>query len=835
MIPRGSQAVVVNDDPGQLRLISGLLQRAGMEVDSYLRPERAIRELQRRGPVDLLVVDLHMPVLDGWKFCRLIRSEEFERFQEMPILVVSATFSGAEVEEVSTQLGANGFLPVPFSPDVFRQYVEDLLNGRQPHYTPNVLVVDDDPAVRGSVGKIFEHAGYRVHLAVDGREGGSMYRRLRPDVVILDYHLPDLTGEALLETIKRPGDPAVVLVVTGDTDPQLAVSVLRKGADGYVRKPFDAAYLVDLAARARRERALLRVEELLELRTQELKASEERYKTLFATIPEPIVIADREGNIVQANEVGERVLGRKGRELVGLTLRELVKGDRIPKLLEALSNVWRTGEGEFETQLMSGRGEARDFEVSARTVEFQGSRSLLLIARDVTDRLAMEEERKKLQVQIQQAQKLESLGVMAGGIAHDFNNLLVGILGNASLVLMEMEQEDPIREFIQQIDLAARRAAELTAQILTYSGKSKVNFELLNLAELVQEMNQLMEPAVSKKAILRMDLASEGSDIKADPSQIRQVVMNLILNASDSLEGKPGTVEVRVRNLYASRELLSRSFVGQDLPAGNYVALEVMDTGCGMDSETLARIFDPFFTTKFTGRGLGLASSLGVARCHHGAILVQSRMGKGTTFQLLFPAEPGSSGSGERAAEIENRKPTRPSSGERGCVLVVDDESAVRRLASSVLERAGFTPLLAGDGNEGLEIFQSRHQEIDAVLLDLTMPGMDGREVLEGIRAVDEKVPVALSSGFTEDQALQGVSKSGHTVFLRKPYTPCGLQDLISGLTGKGRSCSDALTEKSEAGGTGGWAAAPEMDPDASNLPPDDDWGPAEAPRISLA
>jgi len=789
MIPRGAQAVVVNDDPGQLRLISGLLQRYGMEVESYLRPERAIRELQRRGPVDLLVVDLHMPVLDGWKFCRLVRSEEFEGFEVMPILVVSATFSGAEVEEVSSQLGANAFLPVPFPPELFKEYVDDLLNGRKPQYVPTALIVDDDPSVRQTVGKIFEHAGYRVHLAVDGREGSSMYRRLRPDVVILDYHLPDLTGEALLETIKRPGDPAVVIVVTGDTDPHLSVSVLRKGADGYVRKPFDAAYLVDIATRARRERALLRVEELLELRTQELKASEQRYKTLFATIPEAILIADREGRIVQANEVGDRLFGRKGRDLVGLTLRELVVGSQIPKLLESLGRVWKTGEGEFETQFLSGSGQPRDFDVSARTVEFQGSRSVLLIARDVTDRKGMEEERKKLQIQVQQAQKLESLGVMAGGIAHDFNNLLVGILGNASLVLMDLESEHPAREFIQQIELASRRAAELTGQILTYSGKSKANFELVDLVELVKEMNQLMEPAVSKKAALRIDLGEGLPRIKADPAQLRQVVMNLIINASDSLEGDPGTLEVRVRGITAGRELLRRGFVGQDLPAGEYVALEVSDTGCGMDSETLSRIFDPFFTTKFTGRGLGLASSLGIVRAHHGAILVDSKPRRGTSFQLLFPAleetarpepiEPG-------AASGPAVPPPPPQTGERGCILVVDDEPAVRRLAVSALERVGFSSILAEDGEEGARIFMERQGEIDAVLLDLTMPGMDGREALEEIRALDPGIPVVLSSGFSEDVALNGTVHGTSVRFLRKPYPPSILQDLVMQLTGKG-------------------------------------------------
>ncbi len=789
MIPQGAQAVVVNDDPTQLRLISGLLERYGMEVESFTHPERAIRELQRRGPVDLLVVDLHMPVLDGWKFCRVIRSDDFQGFEAMPILVVSATFSGSEVEEVSAQLGANAFLPIPFQPEVFRQYVDDLLSGKKPHYTPNALVVDDDPGVRGTVGKILEHAGYRVHLAPDGREGGSIYRRIRPDLVILDYHLPDLTGEALLETIKRPGDPAVVLVVTGDSDPQVAVNVLRKGADGYIRKPFDAQFLVDMAARARRERALLRVEELLELRTRELRASEERYRNLFATIPEAILIADRDGRIVQANEVGERILGQKGRELVGLTLRELVRGSSIPRILESLGRVWKTGESEFESQLISGRGEVRDFEISARTVEFQGSRSVLLICRDVTDRRVMEEERKKLQAQVQQAQKLESLGVMAGGIAHDFNNLLVGILGNASLVLMDLEAGNPAREFIQQIEVAARRAAELTGQILAYSGKSKANLEELALPDLVREMTQLMEPAISKKATLRFDLPPNAPHIKADPAQIRQVVMNLILNASDALEGEPGTVEVRVRGIRAGRELLRRSFVGQDLPEGAYVSLEVEDSGCGMDSETISRIFDPFFTTKFTGRGLGLASTLGIVRSHNGAILVDSHAGRGTTFNLLFPAVAGPRKRPQEPEPKEAVDEPPPTNGSRGTVLIVDDEDTVRKLAGSVLRRAGFSTIEAGAGDEGLAAFRENLEGIDAVLLDLTMPGMNGREVLAEIRSLDPGKPVILSSGFSADVALNGLSDQDGTRFLRKPYSPGTLQDLMRELTGKGARC----------------------------------------------
>lgn len=845
MIRNGAQAVVVNDDPTQLRWMSGLLERFGLEVEAFTHPGRALQALRLRGPVDLLVVDLHMPGLDGWKFCRLLRSEDFPGFAEVPILMVSATFSGAEVEEVSAQLGANGFLPIPFQPEVLKRYVEDLLEGRKPRHFPYALVVDDDAEVRTTVGRVLDQAGYRVILATDGREAGLLYRRVRPDLVILDYHLPDITGEALLETIRRPGDPAVVLVITGDADPHLAVRVLQKGADGFVRKPLEAQVLVELAARARRERALLRVEELLEMRTQELRASEERYRTLFTTIPEAVLMVGEGGVVFQGNEVAERTFGRKGRDLVGLPLQELVRGDAIPQVLEALRQIREMGEGVFEASFVSGAGETRFFEVSGRAVEFQGSRSLLLIGRDVTERRLIEAERRKLQAQIQQAQKMESLGVIAGGIAHDFNNLLVGILGNASLVLMDLDPGHPAREHLQQIELAARRAAELTEQILTYAGKGKTNLEEVSLSALVQEMRMLMEPALSKKAELRLQLADGVPSVRADPAQIRQVLMNLILNASDALAGGPGTVEVRVRTVVADRELLRRSFVGQDLPEGVYVSLEVEDTGCGMDAETLARIFDPFFTTKFTGRGLGLASALGIVRNHGGAILVRSHPGRGTDFQILFPvARRTGSGSGEGGwsspeAGHGGREGSLPQNGgasggspstgsppdafqwERGtgdpccgggdnggggsgrkAVLVVDDEAAVRRFAGHVLHRAGFSVLEAGTGEEGIQRLEAHQAEIAAILLDLTMPGMDGREVLKRVRSLSPGIPVILSSGYSQESALQGIGDGTVTRFLRKPYSPSALQGMILELISKGFREADAApasTAKEEA------------------------------------
>ncbi len=773
MIPRGASAIVVNDDASQLRLVGGLLEGWGMRVRGFTDSTDALHALQEEGPVDLVVVDLHMPGIDGWKFCRILRSEEFPELNAVPVLVISATFSGAEVEAVTAQLGANAFLPVPFRPKVLREYVEAILAGERPRYVPTVLIVDDDAGVRGSVGKVFVNGGYRVYLAPDGKEGHRLYARVRPDVVVLDYHLPDLTGEALLESIKRPGDPAVVLVITGDADPQLALSVLRKGADGYVRKPFDAQYLVSLADRARRERALLRVEELLEVRTQELRASEERYRTLFSTIPDPVVQVSPDGILLQANDAGLKLFGLSAADLGRKDMRGLVVGGEGEAVLQALRRVWRTGSGSFEVKVKDGAGEVRHLEVRARTVGHEEGGSLLLAGRDVTERRQMEEEKERLQSRMQHAQKLESLGVMAGGIAHDFNNLLVGILGNASLVLMDLDRDHPAYESVQQIEVAARRAAELTGQILTYSGKRKPTFEEVHLSELVREMSQLMEPAVSKKATLMYDLSPRAPTIRGDAGQIRQVVMNLIMNASDALEGEAGTITVRVRAVDAGPALLWRSYLGQDHPPGRYVALEVSDTGCGMDEETLGRIFDPFFTTKATGRGLGLASTLGIVRSHGGAILVDTKPGEGTTFCILFPE--GGPKSGRSVVE----QPVREKEGEApddGGVLLVDDEDAVRGLASAVLRRMGVRVYEARDGEEGYRIFRAHRRRIDAALLDLTMPGMTGREVLDALRRIAPGLPVILSSGYTEETALEGIEEDPRVMFLRKPYTPEGLR-----------------------------------------------------------
>ncbi|MFH0983504.1 MAG: PAS domain-containing protein [Planctomycetota bacterium] len=394
---------------------------------------------------------------------------------------------------------------------------------------------------------------------------------------------------------------------------------------------------------------------------------------------------------------------------------------------------------------------------------------------DVTERRRAEEEQRRLEARIQQAQKLESLGILAGGIAHDFNNLLVGILGNAGLALMELAPESAARQTIRQIETAAQRAADLTRQMLAYSGKGRFIVEPLDLSKVVEEMAHLLQVSISKKAVLRFNLARDLAAIRADATQVRQVVMNLITNASDAVGDCSGVIAVSTGVRKADRAYLSETRLHDDLPEGYYAYVEVADTGCGMDAETVSKIFDPFFTTKFSGRGLGLSAILGIMRGHKGTLKVDTRAGGGTTFTVLFPCvgTPGEGTSGAPGEEATSEKATTEQEWRgTGTILVVDDEEAVRTVARMTLERFGFTVLTAADGRQALEVFQRHADEIAAVLLDMTMPQLSGEEVLRELRRVRPKVPVVLSSGYNEEDAISQFIGEELAGFVQKPYRP---------------------------------------------------------------
>jgi CheY-like chemotaxis protein len=366
--------------------------------------------------------------------------------------------------------------------------------------------------------------------------------------------------------------------------------------------------------------------------------------------------------------------------------------------------------------------------------------------------------------QLWHAQKLESLGVLAGGIAHDFNNILAGIMGYADLALLELPATEPARADIEVIKKSVRRAADLTRQMLTYSGKGKFVVERVSLTRCVEDLSRMLQVSISKRAALKHNLAPDLPAIQADVSQINQVIMNLIINASDALGGQDGVISISTDTIRCARKDLERFAFGQDLAEGLYVRIEVADTGCGMDQQTLAKIFDPFFTTKFTGRGLGLAAVHGIVRGHKGAIRVSSQRGKGSSFEVLFPA------SSDALLPIVTPPVDASAWRGSGTVLVVDDEEIIRNLARRMLERIGFSVLTASDGAEAVRLYQQHQNDIVCVLLDLTMPKMDGQQTFRALRRIRHDVRVILSSGYCEEGATEQFAGMEATGFIQKPY-----------------------------------------------------------------
>jgi PAS domain S-box-containing protein len=490
---------------------------------------------------------------------------------------------------------------------------------------------------------------------------------------------------------------------------------------------------------------------------EQLAQREESYRVLTETAPDGIITMDAAGVILFVNEPAARIFGYTTAELLGADAAALIP-EYFGTLHKAMGVVPLTGQHRHghEIPLEVSFGEYR-----------QGNKHVAVgVLRDVT-------ERNRLNEKMRQTAKLESLGVLAGGIAHDFNNLLTGILGNVSLALDTVEDNDPANEMLQNALEASERAAHLTQQMLAYAGKGRFVVQPLDVSALVRQISILVKSSIPKSVTVRLDLEPSLPPVDADVAQLQQLVMNLVINGAEAVpHGSEGTVLVITRSQEVDAEYIAETFGGGDIAPGNYVSIAVHDNGAGMDDATMAKIFDPFFSTKFTGRGLGLAAALGIVRGHKGALKVFSTPGQGTTFKVLLPVT---------TAEKQNPAPkaARPNLVGTGTILVVDDESVVRDIATTALKRYGYTALTANNGREGVDLFRASHKELAMVLLDLTMPVMNGEQALVQMKAIDSDVPVVLTSGFNETEAIRRFDGKGLGGFIQKPYTAAALAEKI--------------------------------------------------------
>ncbi len=393
------------------------------------------------------------------------------------------------------------------------------------------------------------------------------------------------------------------------------------------------------------------------------------------------------------------------------------------------------------------------------------ARRFIVVAEDVTRVREAENERRRLDLQLQKLQKLESMGVLASGIAHDFNNLLVAVLGNASLAKLSAASPSDTIRLLDNIEMAARRASDLTQRLLAYAGRGRVDVESVALPGLVQEMMALVRVSIPKSITFHFVAEPNVSVVDIDATQIRQVVMNLLMNASEAIGDAPGRITVTVGTRIPDRDLISGAYLFDGLIQDAYVFVEVTDTGCGMDEATQERIFDPFFTTKFTGRGLGLAAVLGIVRQHRGAVTLSSAPGKGTTMTIVLPK-------GRAPVASAHANEQMPIGDATGTVLVIDDEELVRRVTCAILEHAGFSVITAQDASVGLEVLRSRSDEVAAVVLDVGLNSSQAVEAINEIRNVCPLMPVVLSSGHAYEDAVSRVPASSYAAFIGKPFLP---------------------------------------------------------------
>ncbi len=509
------------------------------------------------------------------------------------------------------------------------------------------------------------------------------------------------------------------------------------------------------------------------------RESEEKAHVLLNATQEVVMLLNPDGTLVAANRSAAKRYGLTPEELVGKC-----PFDFAPE--EVTENKW-----ELSREFVAGRGPMR-FEEEIRGRRFENSaypildddgnlRLVAVFAQDITERRRAEEERLVLERQVLNTQKLESLGALAGGIAHDFNNLLMAILGNADLALDELPPDAPARENLEEIEKTCKRAANLAKQILAYSGRGRSAIEPIGLNRLVEDMAYLIEVSISKRAVLKLSFPTRVPTFDGDAEQIRQIIMNLIANASEAIGEKGGVITLSTGAIDCDREYLDavdellRAGQKEPLPAGVYTYFEVADTGCGMDTETIEKIFDPFFTTKSSGPGLGMSAVMGIVRGHQGAIRLSSEIGKGTTIRVLLPAH----------SVVDNpfvdseKDPAGKDWLGYGTVLFADDEEPIRTVARQMLWRLGFTVLTAADGCEALALFCEHVNEIRCVLLDLTMPNMDGEQAFRKMRLLNPDVTIILCSGYNEQEATERFADQGLAGFLQKPFNMATLGEIL--------------------------------------------------------
>ena len=632
-----------------------------------------------------------------------------------------------------------------------------------------ILIIDDDENDIKLLKGMLKSENYNLLGALRSEEGLKIVADTPPDLILLDVLMPEMDGFEVCRRLKQEQKTRIipVVMITALKEKEYCLKALEEGADDFLSKPVDKTELQ------------ARIKSLLRIRTYHnaLQESEERYRNILDNIQESYFEMNLAGDFTFFNDSLINITGYSRDELMGMNNREYTSEETAKKMYTIFNQVYTTGEpSEIDDyEIFIKGGETRTLELSTNLMKDQDDQPVGFrgIARDVTERLKAEKERKQLEAQLQQAQKMETIGTLAGGIAHDFNNLLQGIQGRVSLMLMGTASSHPHFEHLNGIVDYVEGGANLTRQLLGFARGGKYEVKTTDLNELIKNQNQMFG-RTKKEITIREKYEENLWSTEVDRRQIEQVLMNLYINALQAMPGG-GDLYVQTENIIIDENYIKPFMI----KPGKYIKTSVTDTGVGMDKATQQRIFDPFFTTKEMGRGtgLGLASVYGIVKNHDGFINVYSEKGEGTTFNFYLPtSEEEIVDEKELAEDILKGSET---------VLLVDDEDMIIDVGKPILEQMGYNVLTATGGKEALDIYEKNKQEIGIVILDMIMPGMGGGDTYDRLKELNPDIKVLLSSGYSINGQATKILERGCDGFIQKPFNVMGLSRKIRGILDK--------------------------------------------------
>jgi len=663
-----------------------------------------------------------------------------------------------------------------------------------------ILVIDDEPSIRKSYSNFLEDYNYSTLEASNGHEGMVLLKEKKPDLVLVDLHMPDIDGLDILAwaTEHAPNTPTIVCSGTGVI--RDVIEALRLGAWDYILKPVqDFSVLLHAVnkaierARLIRENKLynLHLESEVEKRTKQveqaninllqlnnrLRQSEEKFRTYTESAPVAIIIYQDAGWIY-ANPAAEQLMAASLIELSSLEFNDIIHPDfrhiyhnnRITNLSDAFL------KNSHELKIIARDGSEKWVNFRAEKIEFEGKNAVMVSAMDIGDLKQAEIEKQQLEIQLRQAQKMESIGTLAGGIAHDFNNILSSVIGYTELTLADMSEGKPAsKQNLQAILRAGERARDLVSQILTFSRQTELVNIPIKMHMIANEVLKLLRSSIPT-TIEIIHKIQKCKPILADPTQIHQVIMNLCTNAFHAMQRSGGVMTVTLSPIEIQAQDSERI---ADLSPGSYAKLEVIDTGTGMNQSTIERIFDPYFTTKEKGKGtgLGLAVVHGIVTNHNGAITVESIPGQGSTFRVFLPVVDDSE------MQITSRKKQLPRGTEH--ILLVDDEKEIVLIEQQMLERLGYKVTTCAGSMDALTVFQASPLKFDMIITDMTMPNMTGDQLACEIIKIRPEIPIILCTGFSEYMNNEKAKSMGIRKFVLKPVSmeeiATAIRDVLDG------------------------------------------------------